>query len=201
MPPLAGLVLAGGQSRRMGQDKANLVYRGSGDPQWMTTAGLLRAFCSPVWISIRRGQELVGTVPEGMAMVEDGPESMGPLSGMLAAASRLPGHAWLVVACDLPLVTVEVLGQLVDGRGGASVVAYRSAHDGLPEPLCSIYEPSMMLRLERALKEGLRCPRKILIHHSSVVQLLDLADANALENANTPEEHNRLNGYLRSRSR
>jgi molybdopterin-guanine dinucleotide biosynthesis protein A len=193
LPSLNGLVLAGGQSRRMGTDKASLHYGGDPRPQWKRMAHLLHNVCGKVFVSIRQGQRLDEWDPDdGFIPLEDPAESLGPLTGFLEAFKDDPYSAWLVVACDLPLLDLPTLEFLTDNRSGKPAVAYRSTHDGLPEPMCAIYEPAMRPVLESALAEGLRCPRRILINEGESVLLLDLPYPDALENANTPEEFERL---------
>ena len=190
---LAGLVLAGGTSRRMGRDKANLRYDTSGLPQWKRAARLLAGVCDPICLSVRHGQELDDYHATDGRLLEDGAESAGPLSGLLAAFRFQSQTAWLVVACDLPLLDAAVIDHLVACRDGTTaVIAYRSVHDGLPEPLCAIYEPSFLSVLPTAFANDQRCPRKLLIQHAQQVRLLDLPHRAALENANTPDEYTRL---------
>jgi molybdopterin-guanine dinucleotide biosynthesis protein A len=98
--------------------------------------------------------------------------------------------AWLVVACDLPFLTDEVLaGLLAERSPGAGATAYSSAHDGLPEPLCAIWEPQAGAEIDAFLGTGRDCPRKFLINHG--VHLIEPKDRRALDNINTPEEYDR----------
>jgi molybdopterin-guanine dinucleotide biosynthesis protein A len=176
----------------MGKDKAELSYRADGRPQWLTTAQLLSAVTEEVYLSVRPGQmvrESVTLRPE--QILPDRSSSEGPLSGILTAMAHRPDAAWLVAACDLPLLTTDVLEFLITHRGPIAL-AYESSFDGLPEPLCTLYEPNMHDVFERYLADGNRCPRKVLIREASQVQLLKLPRADALENANTPEDYERL---------
>jgi molybdopterin-guanine dinucleotide biosynthesis protein A len=66
------------------------------------------------------------------------------------------------------------------------VVAYASSNDGLPEPLCAIYEPSSRAGVLAALESGRNCPRKFIL--GTGVALLQQADPAALDNVNTPDE-------------
>ncbi len=182
-PELYGLVLAGGRSTRMGRDKALLVYRDK--PQVEVVRDLLSGFCRAVFISCRPDQ--VG-LPEPRLV--DRYDNIGPLSGILTAMDAHPDKAWLIVACDLPFLdraTLEFLTAHRDAKKPAT--AYRGRIDGLPEPLCAIYEPAMRARLHHFVREGITCPRKALIR--SDTHLLDLPDPLALENANRPEEAER----------
>lgn len=184
--PLFGLVLAGGRSRRMGKDKAQL--RVHGEPQAVRAARLLEAVCDATFISVRAGQSQTAWT-NAFDCIEDQLQDVGPLGGILAAQQARPGAAWLVLACDLPFVDQQVLEFLLAGRDPSRLAtAYRSAKERLPEPLCAIYEPESRQELEEQLAQGIRCPRKILIN--SDVHLLDLPDPDALINLNTPEDLN-----------
>ncbi len=184
---LHGLVLAGGRSARMGQDKAALVH-----PDGRTLArrchDLLKdAGCESVAISIRDDQEIPAGL-EGLEIVRDpAGESLGPIVGMVAGMRLHPNSNWLVVACDLPRLDVLTLTHLVDSRmDGEKFLAYRSEFDGLPEPLCTLYSPAALPVLEQAQAADFRCPRKILIRGDC--RLLEPATLRALDNANTPED-------------
>jgi molybdenum cofactor guanylyltransferase len=182
--PLLGLVLVGGQSRRMGEEKHALEYRG--EPQGLRTARLLQAVSDQVHLSARPGQALPGL--EAFPRIDDAFPPWGPVAGILSAMEARPDAAWLVAACDLPFLDAGTLADLVAGRDRLKVAtAYRSAHGGLPEPLCAIWEPRARSRLLQAVGVGRGCPRKVLIE--SAPRLLELENPRALDNANTPEEY------------
>lgn len=188
-----GLVLTGGKSRRMGTDKASLSYGDSTLPQWKRTALLMESCCTSVYISVRPGQKLNNSDPDRFPHIEDGVPHTGPLAGILSAMATHPLAAWLVVACDLPLINEHTIRFLIQNQNPHSIAtAFRSANDGLPEPLCSLYNPASREVLQQYTDSGLNCPRKILIREESRVTLLDLPDPRALENANTQEEYKRL---------
>jgi molybdopterin-guanine dinucleotide biosynthesis protein A len=187
-PSLFGLLLAGGRSNRMGRDKASMVIGTDGLNQGQRAVQELSPFCQKVFLSLRAGQ----TAPEGcehLEVVRDNPELSGPLTGILAAFKQEPDAAWLVMACDLPFVTPEVLNKLVDARtDGTSFIAYASATDGLPEPLCAIYEPSARAILQRHAERNHLCPRHIMIEERASLLELPPSCRRALENMNTPED-------------
>ena len=184
---LHGLVLAGGRSSRMGQDKAALVH-----PDGRTLARrchdlLKEAGCESVAISIRDDQEIPAGF-EGLEIVRDpAGESLGPIVGIVSGMRLHPNSNWLVVACDLPRLDVPTLTHLVESRmDGEKFLAYRSEFDGLPEPLCTLYAPAVLSVLEEAQAADFRCPRKILIRGDC--RLLEPVTPRALDNANTPED-------------
>lgn len=190
LAPLYGLVLAGGESSRMGRDKALLEYHGRPQLEWAFE--LLSRHCQRVFVSVRPGQSrgFEGRHPE----IRDAHAGIGPIAGIAAAQAAHPRAAWLVLACDLPFVSEVALQRLVAARGTGPVVAFRSAHDGLPEPLCAIYEPATRDAVLESIAGGRNCPRKLLIR--SGVPLLEQPDPGALDNVNTPEELAAARGRL-----
>lgn len=187
-----GLVMAGGFSRRMGRDKALLCYHDT--PQALWTHRLLQQVCPEVWIGCRPGQDLGPA--NHLPRIHDRGPARGPLEGIAAALAHDPGAAWLVAACDLPRLSLAALHDLLSARDThAFATAFRSAHDGLPEPLCAIYEPRMLPLLEAALGQPRNCPRKVLIEAGERVLLLAARNDGALDNINTPEEAAALQSF------
>jgi molybdopterin-guanine dinucleotide biosynthesis protein A len=132
----------------------------------------------------------------GKPQIHDINDSGGPAVGILSALRAHPGAAWLVLACDLPFLTAGVLAVLIAGRNSARpATAFQSSGDGLPEPLCAIYEPAFLPVLEAFLAGGLKCPRKMLIKLD--LPLLRLPDPGALDNVNEPGEFAEASTRLR----
>ena len=194
LAPLFGLVLAGGESRRMGRDKAALDLHGRPQVDW--AFDLLARHCERVFVSVRPGQE-ADPSRAGYPTIVDRHADAGPIAGIAAALAAHPEAAWLVVACDLPLLSDATLDTLVAARGLEPVTAFRSVHDGLPEPLCAIYEPSNRAGIDAAIASGTYCPRKFVIRTG--VPLLEQADPTALDNVNTPDDLVRAQRELRKR--
>ncbi|MEM1223567.1 MAG: NTP transferase domain-containing protein [Verrucomicrobiota bacterium] len=185
-----GLVLVGGESRRMGRDKAMLSYDGK-QTQLERTAGLLRAVCPRVFISQRKAQSF--PTPEGTEPLYDSlTDVKGPLCGILSAAFAYPEADWLVLACDLPFLQVATLEKLIHSyreAGTGTPLSYQSSGDGMPEPLCAIYPSSYAQQLhEMAGKAEKFCPRRMLI--SLKAPMIEQDDPRSLDNINTPDEFN-----------
>jgi molybdopterin-guanine dinucleotide biosynthesis protein A len=184
-PPLYGLVLAGGRSTRMGRDKAALAYQGR--TQLERAMALLSAHVARAFVSVRADQR-IDAVRARFAQISDAHENLGPIAGLLAAQAQHPEAAWLVLACDLPLLDEATLAHLLRARDPArAATAYRSSHDGLPEPLCAIYEPRSREPLAAYVAAGKQCPRKFLLAADAL--LVDEPNPRALDNINTPEEY------------
>jgi molybdenum cofactor guanylyltransferase len=183
--PLYGLILAGGSSSRMLRDKAALRYQGKS--QLERAFELAGRHVSKVFISVRADQTADPTRAQ-RPMIVDCVAGTGPIVGIRSALAAYPRVAWLVLACDLPFLSDAALSQLLRERDAASLAtAYRSAHDGLPEPLCAVWEPAAAAPLAAYQAAGADCPRKFLIRHTA--HLLEPLDRRALDNINTPEEY------------
>ena len=192
--PLYGLVLAGGRSTRMRRDKAALAYHGLTQLEW--TMSLLEGRVEHAFVSVREDQRN-DPVRARFAQIVDLAPDLGPAGGILAAQTRHPHAAWLVLACDLPFLDERTLERLIASRAAhRAATAYRSSHNGLPEPLCAIYEPASHADLAAHVAAGRNCPRKFLIQAD--VELLDQSSPGSLDNINTPEEFRQAAGALGS---
>jgi len=195
MTPLFGLVLAGGRSTRMTLDKAALAYREQ--PQLAVAYDLVARHAERSFVSVRADQ-VAEPLRSRYPQIVDGPDGRGPIAGILAAQARYPDAAWLVVACDLPYLEDATLVALLRGRDPYRLAtAFRSRHDGLPEPLCTIYEPASRAAMRTHVAAGRDCPRKFLLSHD--VLLLEPVHADALDNANTPADAAAARAALASR--
>ncbi len=190
VPSVKALVLAGGRSTRMGEDKAGLHYHGR--PHWQYLRDMLQSEGLETFVSCR--PEQAAQFGEA-ALVTDTFSGLGPMGAILSAFRFDPDTAWLVMACDLPLLDVGTIRFLRRYRDpAAAATAYRQIPDegtdlvgpGFPEPLAAIWEPKSYARLLKFLAQGVSCPRKVLIN--SATHLLDVPEPRALFNANTPEE-------------
>jgi molybdopterin-guanine dinucleotide biosynthesis protein A len=130
---LSAVLLAGGESRRMGRDKATLQWRGR--PLWEWQIEKLRAL-RPKKILLSARSE-VRWRPADIQLILDSPPSRGPLSGLVAALAAIETQHLLALAVDMPFMTAEYLHRLADlAADGIGVVPMI---DGNAEPLCAIY--------------------------------------------------------------
>jgi molybdenum cofactor guanylyltransferase len=194
-PSLYGLVLAGGRSTRMQRDKATIEYR-PGETQIDTAMKLLDGRVARAFLSVRRDQA-DDPVRARYERIVDPAGVEGPIAGISAAFAAHPGRAWLVLACDLPFLDGATLDTLLGARApDLDVTAFRSSHDGLPEPLCAIYEPRASAGISAHIASGRNCPRKFLLN--AATRLLDQPNARALDNVNTLDEYSSAMSALES---
>ncbi|MEN9264682.1 MAG: cyclic pyranopterin monophosphate synthase MoaC [Thermostichales cyanobacterium BF4_bins_65] len=183
--PLYGLVLTGGQSQRMGQDKALLDYYGEPHAQYLYN--LLAQSCEQVFLSAQPNQ-WQGTPLANLPTLTDALPQIGPIAGILTALRTYPQVNWLVVACDLPYLTSDTLAPLLHHyREDVVATCYHHPQEGFPEPLCAIYTPQALAVFEAAYAEGVYCPVKIL--QRSPCQRIAPPQPTITANINTPEDY------------
>ena len=196
--PLFGLVLTGGMSTRMKRDKGGIDYHGISQAEY--TYNLLTKYCSDVYISCRSEQgenEYLKNLPQ----IHDRFLGFGPLGGILSAMSTHRHAAWLVMACDLPMVDIKFLKTLVENRAHQKMAtSFYHSSEKRYEPLAAIYEPKSFHRMFYFLAEGKTCPQKVLYNSAIKTIQFDFGDeiAKCLENANTAEDYLELQRLITS---
>lgn len=180
-----GLVLSGGKSTRMGMDKGLIAYHGI--PQRDYLYQLLERICDKTFMSIRKEQE--AEISSTFNTIVDEDVFKGPFNGILSAHKKYPDVAWLVLACDLPLIDEKSLRELIEARkGSAEATAFAQKGNPLPEPLCAIWEPQALKGANTYLEQGNgSCPRKFLINNNT--HLVFPENAQVLMNANSEVEY------------
>jgi len=140
---VVGFAVAGGRSRRMGRDKAELAWGGA--DLLDHALARLRAACRDV--RILSGPER-RYADRGVPVIVDPVLGVGSLAAVLAGleAAGVPG---LFLGVDLPFVPVPLLAHLVSLAGAADVVVPVSP--GGPEPLCAVYGPACLPPIRRCL--------------------------------------------------
>ncbi|MCH7958611.1 MAG: NTP transferase domain-containing protein [Candidatus Hydrogenedentes bacterium] len=198
LPPNAatvfGLVLAGGRSTRMGEDKAALAYHETSQVEHGYE--LLASCCEKVFVSIRERHPDHASI-HPLPHIADSFLGFGPMGGILSAMTAYPDTAWLVLACDMPFVEASALRTLLRGREPHRIATAFIASDGAPEPLCTLYEPASRAMLHTYMARGRYSLRDVL--RDADARLLDLPDPEVLRNANTPEERDAAQALLDAR--
>jgi molybdopterin-guanine dinucleotide biosynthesis protein A len=194
-PILNGLVLAGGKSERMGQDKGTISWHRNEQRYHMVD--LLKNYTNEVYISCRADQQQ--KIDPAYATLTDTFTGLGPFGAILSAFREQPERAWLVVACDLPLLDKTTLDFLTAHRDTSAVATtFKSPHDGFPEPLITIWEPKSYPVLLSFLAQGYSCPRKALINSDTCI--IQPPEPTALMNVNTPEELEQAKALLQQKT-
>ncbi|MFP4090455.1 MAG: NTP transferase domain-containing protein [Cyclobacteriaceae bacterium] len=184
--PVYGLVLAGGQSRRMQKDKAFLQYHEQ--PQYKYTYQLLQQVCTEVYLSCRPSQVAqFRKLHPGIPLIPDLYEDIGPMAALLSAF-QVDEVAWLTLACDMPFMNRPTLQHLLRERDPSAIATTYQLHgNDFPETMCTIWEPSAFPLLQEARQQEQYSLTRLLKRQN--IRTLAPTDAEALRNINTPEEY------------
>ncbi|TVQ22550.1 MAG: molybdenum cofactor guanylyltransferase [Leptolyngbya sp. DLM2.Bin15] len=185
----AAVILAGGQSTRMGRDKA--LIQVDGQSLLMRTCGVAQGLGLPIYVVTPWSDRYRDQVPSGCRFMSDESEAQGPLVALGQAWRSLPeAQDWvLLLACDLPCLTAAALhphvAQLPD-RLPSTGVAWLPRRGDRWEPLCGFYHRAGQLALEAYIAQGGRSFQGWLA--TVIVQELPLSDRTILFNCNSPED-------------
>ena len=184
-PKLFGLVLSGGASSRMGTDKGLVNYHGV--PQQEYLYQLLKEVCEDVFLSIQEKQ--LTKTPRGFKTIQDQNICKGPFNGIFSAHEAHTDAAWLVLACDLPFINLEVLQQLVHERDTKKcATSFANPVTSEPEPLVCIWEPNGLVKALTFLEDTKNhSPKRFLM--GADIKLVHPKDKDVLFNANSPSDY------------
>ena len=181
-----GLVLAGGQSMRMGTDKA--VLKINNKEQWLKCAELLSAFCSDIFVAQNPQQTWPVTYPfQSLIDLEQAPGPFHPWS-RLHNISR--DSSWIIATCDLAFLNIPTIEKLhrsaESGTRSSEAFCFLSSDGSFPDPQIAILKPDATAKAAKAYQNGIRSPRKFLQQINTASISKD--DPDCLFSTNTPEE-------------
>lgn len=179
---IVGYILAGGKNSRMnGKKKIFLQCEGE-----MFYERILKSFdklpCT--YISVEDENPYVNL---RMPMVVDLFDSIGPMGGICSGLKTIECDALLVAACDMPMISKEVVQELINMYQNApKITVIRSG--GKLHPLLGIYPKSVLAEAETLIANN--CYKMMFLLEKSGYQVLELEeDSNVVNNINTPEEY------------
>jgi molybdenum cofactor guanylyltransferase len=182
---LAALVLAGGESRRMGRDKATLPVPGEATTLVEHVVGIVGQRCEPVFVMAAPGQPLPTLqVP----VIRDELRGLGPLPATgrgLRAAAEAGARLAFVCAVDMPYLTVDVIDALAR-RAAETNAEVVLPWDGRSHYLAAVYRTELADRIDALVAAGER-KMSALIDASDAQQIV-LPDSRPLTNVNTDAE-------------
>jgi molybdopterin-guanine dinucleotide biosynthesis protein A len=182
-----GFVVAGGQSRRMGRDKALLPWQGA--TLLDHALARLRAACPAVRILSGRERRYED---RGVAVDVDAVPEAGPLGAIYTGLLQVGPGVGVFLAVDLPFVPVALLRRLLELAEGNDAVVPLSARG--PEPLCAVYRATCLDPVRRRLHAGDRKAtsfwKEVRVLQAGVTLLSGLGPVDGLfRNVNTPGDY------------
>ncbi|SFI12315.1 molybdopterin-guanine dinucleotide biosynthesis protein [Selenomonas ruminantium] len=193
---LSLLVIAGGKSSRMGQDKRWLEYDGASMLEWLLRKAQRQDFACKYLCVERETKQLLALAQQyGFQLLADEQAGMGPLEGLRRGLSAMPTQYGLAVSCDMPFFSFSAVKPLLaelDGGEGSEAVLAETA--GRRQPLAAVYHRDCARHFAQALAVG---QRKIGTVLAKVRQkLIPVPRVNCFFNANTPADMQLARGRL-----
>lgn len=189
----SGIVLAGGKSERMGRDKAFMLLEGK--MLICRVLEVLARICDELIISTNNARSYAD-LP--VRVIPDIFDSRGALGGIHAGLKAMRNERALVVACDMPALSLSLLRFMVAMASDCDVVVPRI--DGEFEPLHAVYGVNCIAPIERLIADR---PRRIVALYDCVrVREVDAEQVRlfgagrSFFNINTPEDWSLAKRYL-----
>ena len=187
---ISAVLLAGGESRRMGRDKATLLFHGK--PLWQIQLERLRTL-HPAEIFVSARTDPAWRLTD-VQFIADAPPSRGPLSGIAASLAKMRSPHLLALAIDMPFMTEKFLERLCKQvELGVGVVPHI---DNCAEPLAAIYPREAEVELREALASedfSLQTLVRVLVAAGKLREIFVTEQENKLfRNVNQPSDLARL---------
>jgi molybdopterin-guanine dinucleotide biosynthesis protein A len=191
MVNVGGIVLCGGQSKRMGRPKAWLPF--GGEIMLPRVVRLLSAAVHPI-VAVAAPDQQVPPLAPDVAIVRDDEKGRGPLQGLVAGLTALRGRcdAAYLSSCDVPFLQAAFVRRLIDLLGDHAICVPRV--DGFHHPLAAVYRLEVADAVTRLLAENRLRPVFLFdAVPTRIVEASELMEADltfqTLRNLNTPEEY------------
>ena len=188
---VGGVVLCGGQSRRMGRSKATLPF--GDEVMLLRVLRLLKTAVGPLAVVASPDQELP-ELPAGIPLVRDRVPGRGPLEGLFCGLNQLRPQvaAAYVTGCDVPLLQPALVRHLIAQLEDHDVVV--PVEDTFHHPLAAVYRTRLVDQIAALLKRDRSRPRELFDQVATRrVSVEDLRTVDpplhSLMNLNRPEDY------------
>jgi len=194
-PPLTGAILAGGYSRRLGQDKASLPLLGKPLVRWVAEA--LAPMAPECWLITNHPRRHLGL---GLPLAMDLWPFQGPAGGLLTSLFYAPTPWVLAAAVDQPCLAPEVLAELTARAIRTTCPAVVCQSPWGLEPFPGLYQVRLLPQLESFLRRDRRLTRFLSVCRPEIIPpeaVLRLdPESRSFFNLNTPEDLARAIAWL-----
>ena len=191
MTSAGGIVLCGGQSRRMGQSKAWLPF--GGETMLQRVVRVLSGVVDPIAV-VAAPEQAVPPLPDKVLIVRDAEKDRGPLQGLAAGLAALRGRCEVAYlsSCDVPFLQAGFVRRMIELLGDCDICVPRVGE--LHHPLATVYRLNMIQTVERLLAANRLRPMFLFDEvPTRIVQASELDDVDptqqSLRNLNAPEDY------------
>lgn len=184
---MTGIVLAGGENRRMGTDKAFLAF--DGRPLIEHILAVFRGLFPRVIVVTNSPARYAGYAVDAVTDVGD---RRGPLTGLYSGLQRSADEYNFVVACDMPFLNRGLIAYMAEAAAGYDIVVPRV--NDFFEPLHAVYRKALLPVIESSLRResptirGLFAQAKVRYITEEEIERFD-PGRRSFRNLNTPEEY------------
>ncbi|MBI5540893.1 MAG: molybdenum cofactor guanylyltransferase [Bacteroidia bacterium] len=185
---LTGIILAGGESSRIGKDKSKIIYNNL--PLIEYPINLFRKYCDEIIISADSNK----LNEYNYLKVPDEIGKYGPLAGIYSCLKKSSNHVNIVISCDMPLITDKLISYIIDNSNGFDLIMpfYNSHY----EPLCAIYTKSLIPVIEDLFSKNDYSPLSLIpvcnFKQLEISESLPFFNKNVFSNVNTIYDLNNL---------
>ena len=183
------IILAGGKSSRMGEDKALLNYSGK---KFIEKIADELSFFEEKIIARGNNSILGGLEKDSWKIVADEYPDHGPIGGLHAALKSCKSDVMFVVTCDMPLITGEMAKKICGEMCDSFDVVIAVSNDGKYHPLCGVYRKELYQLMEEYILQDNNRVMAVLKKCRVKYVNLDEKESKQLANVNTRDEYQKL---------
>ena len=154
MTKYTGIILAGGKSSRMGQNKALMLLNGKRIIEYVYE--IFQSFCDEIIISTNTPEEYNFLKSKKQS---DFYKNIGPIAGLHAGLRASSNEINFITSCDTPFVSRELFLFLHENRENYDIIT--PAHYGITEPIIGMFRKKTFLNFEKAIENKLYSPPKV----------------------------------------
>jgi molybdenum cofactor guanylyltransferase len=183
----SGILLAGGKSSRMGEDKAFLRYQNRYLFEY--SLSILRLFSKEILLSSGNLRFKDLEYP----CIADEISNLGPLGGIYSCLKRIKNESAIVLPCDLPFITEKTVKYLIKNSDGFSITIALN-HENRPEPLIGIYSSTLIPVIEEMIHSNKYKMQELFLRANTNFVMIPNIKAETFLNINYPDDFNSLQG-------
>ena len=184
-PLYSGILLAGGKSTRMGEDKAFMIYKNRF--LYEHSLSVLSVFSEDILISSSNPR----FEKSDYRLIPDETSGLGPLGGIYSCLKKIKYNYAIVLPCDLPLISGAIIEKLITASENSEITIALN-HNNLPEPLVGIYSISAIPAMQEMIESNQFKMQELFTRVKTRFVKIPRTSKNTFHNINSPDDFNAL---------